>query len=68
VAIYDAGELDLYNSYWAYGYTDATVEGSYTFGPDDLGEEMLPPGDYVAILASDDHYVVLASTPFTVSG
>lgn len=68
LAIYDAGELDLYNGYLAFAYTGATVAGSYTFGPDDLGEEMLPPGEYVAVLASDDHYVVLASAPFTVTG
>ena len=68
VAIYDAGELDLYNAYWAFAYTDATVDGSYAFGPDDIGEDMLPPGDYVAVLASDDHYVVLATAPFTVTG
>ena len=46
----------------------ATVSGSYAFGPDDLGDEMLAPGEYVAVLASDDHYIVLASAPFTVTG
>ena len=68
LAIYDAGELDLYNGYRAFVYTDASVAGTHAFGPDDLGEEMLPPGDYVAVLAGDDHYVVLASAPFTVTG
>lgn len=68
VAIYAAGELDLYNAYWAFAYTEATVAGTYAFGPDDIGEDMLPAGDYVAVLASDDHYVVLASAPFTVTG
>jgi endonuclease/exonuclease/phosphatase family metal-dependent hydrolase len=67
VAVYPAGELDLYNAYLAFAYTAATVEGSYTFGADDLGDEMLPAGDYVAVLASDDHYIVLASAPFTVT-
>ena len=67
VAIYDAGELDLYNAYWAFAYTERTVDGSYTFGPDDIGEDMLPAGDYVAVLASDDHYIVLATAPFTVT-
>lgn len=67
VAIYDAGELDLYNAYWAFAYTGATVDGSYTFGPDDIGEDMLSPGEYVAVLAGDDHYVVLATAPFTVT-
>jgi hypothetical protein len=68
IAIYPAGELDLYNGYLAYVYTEATVAGSHTFGVDDLGEAMLEPGEYVAVLASDDHYVVLTSVPFTVEG
>jgi hypothetical protein len=67
IAIYPAGELDLYNAYLAFVYTDSTVDGTHSFGPDDLGEEMLPPGDYIAMLASDDHYIVLASAPFTVT-
>ena len=65
LGIYPAGELDLYNAYWAFAYTEATVAGSYTFTSDDFGED-LPAGDYVVVLASDDHYIVLASADFTV--
>jgi hypothetical protein len=68
VGIYSAGEVDLYSGYWAFAYTDASVAGSYTFTADDLGDEMLAPGDYVAVLMSDDGYAVLASQPFTVAG
>jgi hypothetical protein len=25
-------------------YIERAVDGSYTFGPDDIGEDMLPPG------------------------
>ena len=28
---------------------------------------MLPPGRYVAMLASDDHYIALATMTFTVT-
>ncbi len=67
VAIYPAGELDLYNAYLAFAYTEATVDGAYTFGRADLGKKLLPPGDYVAMLVSDDHYMVLDSQRFTVT-
>lgn len=67
VAIYAAGELDLYNAYLAYAYTESTVQGRYTFGKADLGKAMLPRGKYVAVLASDDHYMVLASQEFQVT-
>jgi endonuclease/exonuclease/phosphatase family metal-dependent hydrolase len=66
LAIYSAADPDLYG-YWAYAYTDASVDGSYTFGPDDLGEEMLPPGDYVVRLLSDDSYITLAEASLTVT-
>jgi endonuclease/exonuclease/phosphatase family metal-dependent hydrolase len=65
VGIYSAGESDMYG-YWAFAYTERTVDGSYTFTADDLGDEMLPPGDYVARLMSDDSYITLAETPFTI--
>jgi endonuclease/exonuclease/phosphatase family metal-dependent hydrolase len=67
VGIYSAGDIDLYSGYWAFAYTEASVAGQYTFGPDDLGEAMLEPGDYVAVLMSDDGYAVIASQPFTVT-
>jgi endonuclease/exonuclease/phosphatase family metal-dependent hydrolase len=66
VSIYPAGTLDLYNGYLAYAYTGATVAGEYTFDADDLGEAMLPPGEYLATLNSDDGYAILAQVPFTV--
>lgn len=66
VSIYPAGTLDLYNGYLAYTYTGATVAGEHSFGPDDLGAEMLPPGEYIATLSSDDGYAILAQTRFTV--
>ena len=67
VAIYPAGELDLYNAYLAFAYTGSAVDGSYTFRKADLGKAMLPLGDYVAMLASDDHYIPLATQRFTVT-
>ncbi len=66
LGIFAADDPDLYG-YWAFAYTDATVDGSYTFDADDLGEEMLPPGDYVVRLLSDDSYITLAETPLTVT-
>jgi hypothetical protein len=68
VGIYPAGEIDLYNGYLAFAYTDASVAGSYTFTADDLGDEMLAAGDYIAVLMSDDGYAVLDQQPFTVTG
>jgi hypothetical protein len=66
IGIYAAGDPDMY-AYLAFAYTERTVAGSYTFTADDLGEEMLPAGDYVARLMSDDSYVALAESTFTVS-
>ena len=66
IGIYSAGTLDLYNGYWSFAYTGATVSGQVTFGTDYFGDSPLPPGDYVAVLASDDGYAVLAQVPFTV--
>ncbi len=67
VAIYPAGELDLYNAYLAFAYTESTVQGRYTFGRADLGKAMLPPGNYIAMLASDDHYIPLSTMSFRVT-
>lgn len=66
LAIYSAGDPDLYNGYWGYIYTKATVTGSAIFDSKTLGEEALPPGDYTARLLLDDGYAVLAETDFTV--
>jgi hypothetical protein len=66
IGIYPAGNLDIYNGYLSFAYTGATVSGQRTFGADDLGDAMLPPGDYVAVLVSDDGYAILAKTSFSV--
>ncbi len=65
VALYDAGEPDLYN-YYAYLYTGAAVEGSAVFDESVIGGT-LPPGDYELRLLRDDSYVLLATAPFTVT-
>ena len=65
LGIYPAGELDIYNGYLAFAYTETTITGSYSFTSDDFGDD-LPAGEYVVVLASDDHYIVLASDGFTV--
>jgi hypothetical protein len=64
VGIYSAGTLDLYNGYWGYAYTGATVNGEYAFTPAEMD---LPAGDYIAVLMADDGYAVQAQVPFTVS-
>lgn len=66
IGVFPADDPDLY-AYVAYAYTGATVDGSYTFGPDDLGEAMLPAGDYVVRVMSDDSYVSLAEVPLTIA-
>lgn len=66
IGIFPADDPDLYG-YLAYVYTGATVAGSHTFGTDDLGDSMMPPGDYVVRLMSDDSYITLAEASFTVS-
>jgi endonuclease/exonuclease/phosphatase family metal-dependent hydrolase len=67
IGIFAADDPDMY-AYSAFAYTDRTVDGSYEFTTDDLGEEMLPPGDYIVRLMSDDSYVSLAEATFTVTG
>ncbi len=67
VGIYAAGDPDVYNNYWAYAYTGASVNGSVVFDASLVGEDMLPPGDYEVRLLLDDGYSVLASAAFTVS-
>jgi hypothetical protein len=66
VAIYSANEPDLYNNYWAYAYTQATVSGSTAFDESVLGDSLLPGGDYVARLLLDDAYSVIAEVAFRV--
>jgi hypothetical protein len=67
LGIYSAGDPDLYNGYWAFIYTEAAVTGTVTFDDEALGEEMLPPGEYVVRLMKDDGYQILAETGFTVT-
>lgn len=67
IGVFSADDALLYN-YYAFTYTGASVTGSYTFGPDDIGDEMLPPGDWIVRLMSDDSYVALAEARFTVTG
>ncbi|NJN93614.1 MAG: hypothetical protein HC875_05720 [Anaerolineales bacterium] len=67
LAIYSAGDPDLYNGYWGYAYTKASPTGEAAFDSAALGEEMLPPGEYELRLMLDDGYIVLATASFTVT-
>ncbi|MCK6626333.1 MAG: endonuclease/exonuclease/phosphatase family protein [Anaerolineae bacterium] len=67
IGLYSAGEPDLYNGYWGYLYTQASVAGEAAFDAAGLGEAMLPPGEYELRLMLDDVYVVLATSSFTVT-
>lgn len=65
IGVYAKGDPNLYN-YLAFAYTGATLDGSMDLTPD-LYYQVLDPGDYELRLMSDDHYVVLATAPFTVT-
>ena len=65
IGVYAAGDPDVYN-YLAFAYTGATLDGEMTLTPD-LYYEELAPGDYELRLMADDHYVALATAPFTVT-
>ncbi len=67
LGIYAAGDPDLYNNYLGFIYTEAAVSGTITFDAEALGDEMLPPGEYVVRLMKDDGYQVLAETGFTIT-
>jgi endonuclease/exonuclease/phosphatase family metal-dependent hydrolase len=60
VGVWKAGDVDLYNDYLTFAYTDASVSGSTTVGG-------LAPGRYVARLMKDDGYAELARSSFTVA-
>jgi hypothetical protein len=60
VGIWKAGDVDLYNDYLTFAYTDLSVSGSTTFSG-------LAPGRYVARLMKDDGYAELARSSFTVA-
>ncbi len=64
LGIYPAGVMDLYSGYYGFAYTGASVNGSYSFTPQDLG---LEPGNYQAVLFSDDGYAILATVEFEVT-
>jgi endonuclease/exonuclease/phosphatase family metal-dependent hydrolase len=65
LGIYAAGEASVYN-YLAFAYTGATLEGEMTLTPDMYFAD-LTPGDYEVRLLVDDHYVTVATAPFTVT-
>jgi hypothetical protein len=53
-------------NYVAFVYTGAAIEGSATFDDSVIGGP-LEAGDYEMRLMQDDAYLVLATTPFSVS-
>jgi endonuclease/exonuclease/phosphatase family metal-dependent hydrolase len=65
IGVFAAGDPNVYN-YLAFAYTGAVLDGQMTLTPD-LYYDTLAPGEYVLRLMSDDHYVVLAEAPFTVT-
>jgi endonuclease/exonuclease/phosphatase family metal-dependent hydrolase len=65
IGVYAAGDPNLMN-YLAFAYTGATLDGTMTLTPD-LYYQVLEPGTYELRLMSDDHYVTLATVPFTIT-
>ena len=65
LGIYKAGDPDQMN-YVAFAYTGAAIEGTATFDDSVIGGP-LEAGDYEMRLMRDDAYLVLATTPFSVS-
>jgi endonuclease/exonuclease/phosphatase family metal-dependent hydrolase len=65
IGVYAAGDPNLYN-YLAFAYTGAVLDGTMTLTPD-LYYQVLEPGDYELRLMADDHYVTLATAPFTIT-
>jgi endonuclease/exonuclease/phosphatase family metal-dependent hydrolase len=65
LGIYKAGDPDQWN-YLAFLYTGAAIEGTATFDEAAIGGP-LEGGDYEMRLMRDDAYMVLATTPFSVS-
>ena len=63
--IYKAGDPDQMN-YVAFVYTGAAIEGTATFD-DSVTGGPLGARDYEMRLMQDDAYLVLATTPFSVS-
>jgi endonuclease/exonuclease/phosphatase family metal-dependent hydrolase len=65
LGIYKAGDPDQMN-YVAFLYTNAAIDGTATFDDSVIGGP-LEAGDYEMRLMQDDAYLVLATTPFSVS-
>jgi endonuclease/exonuclease/phosphatase family metal-dependent hydrolase len=65
LGIYKAGDPDQMN-YVAFLYTGAAIDGTATFDDSAIGGP-LEAGDYEMRLMRDDTYLVLATTPFSVS-
>src|SRR4029453_8923937 len=65
VGIYKAGDPDKMN-YVAFLYTGAAIDGTATFDDSAIGGP-LEAGDYEMRLMRDATYLVLATTPFSVS-
>jgi endonuclease/exonuclease/phosphatase family metal-dependent hydrolase len=65
LGIYKAGDPDQMN-YVAFVYTGGAIEGTITFDDSVIGGP-LEAGDYEMRLMRDDAYLVLATTPFSVS-
>lgn len=64
IAIYKTGESDV-GEYLAYQYINAGIEGELTFNPQVL-EKPLEKGDYELRLLSNDSFIKLTSTTFSV--
>jgi endonuclease/exonuclease/phosphatase family metal-dependent hydrolase len=65
LGIYKASDPDQFN-YVAFAYTGAAIEGTTKFDDSVIGGP-LEAGDYEMRLMRDDAYLVLATTPFSVS-
>jgi endonuclease/exonuclease/phosphatase family metal-dependent hydrolase len=65
LGIYRAGDPDQMN-YVAFVYAGAAIDGTATFDDSVIGGP-LEAGDYEMRLMQDDAYLVLATTPFSVS-
>ena len=66
IGFYERGGDPNVASYLLWEYTEATIEGSATFGPESEGPWPLPPGRYTVYLLEDDGYDVLADADVTV--
>jgi endonuclease/exonuclease/phosphatase family metal-dependent hydrolase len=65
IGVYAADDPNLAN-YYGYAYTNATVNGSVTWSPQELADFGVEPGEWIVRVMSDDGYVVLAEARFTL--